>query len=162
MPVASLALVVAVLGALLFALTVLRWQAARVALTSARRQELRYRAWANERRLFLDARTSIADAAQSTTDAVQLGSSITKAGHQAIADVPFGFFSSIQATSKGSKMVKGVHDGIADALYGAIAGVSEGIGERSRRRLTGEGVSPLDEDGSDPLEPPTPPARPPD
>jgi hypothetical protein len=158
MLLASLALGAVLVAAAATAFTVRAWLRADAELLAVRRRELRHRAWAAERARFLAMRTSIADRALSTTDAVQLGSSVTRVGHQAIAGIPFGILSAIPATREGSKRVKDLHDGIADAVYGGIAGVSEGLGELSRRRLTGASATPPDADESDPPGPSTPPA----
>ena len=157
MLLASLALGAVLVAAAATAFTGRAWLRADAELLAVRRRELRHRAWAAERARFLAMRTSIADRALSTTEAVQLGSSVTRVGHQAIAGIPFGILSAIPATREGSKRVKDLHDGIADAVYGGIAGVSEGLGELSRR-LTGAGATPPDADESDPPGPSTPPA----
>lgn len=154
MSLASLALLGSLVSAVALALTMLLYLRAQADLDAVRRMELRYRAAASERSRFLAARTAIAEAATSTTDAVQLGSTITKAGHQAIADIPFGILGAIPGTRHRSLQVKKAHDTIAEAVYATIAGVSNELGRLSRRRLTGEGES-------GPPEPPTPPALPP-
>ena len=147
------------LATLLSALVMRSLLATRAALDGAMRAEHRYRSWSAERDRYLRSRTNIANAAQSTTEAVQLGSAVTQTGHQAIAGIPFGIIGAIPGLSKRSNRVRDVHDSIAEAVYGTIAAVSEGISEASRRALTGE--EPLtspDADESAPPEPPTPPA----
>ena len=161
MPLASVALLVVLLSGGALWLTVREFQRAEEALLTARAAELRYRAWSAERRRFLASRTAIADATSGTADAVKLGSSITQAGHQAIAEIPFGILDAIPGTREGSKRVREVHDGIAGAVYGSIAAATGGFGRLSRRRLTGEDLRPQVEGGSGPPEPPTPPALPP-
>jgi hypothetical protein len=158
MLLASLALLAVVAAAVMMAVTARLFLRAEAALLDVRRRELRHRAWASERARFLAARTSIADATTNTTEAVQLGSTITKAGHQAIAGIPFGILGAIPGTREPSRRDRDLHDSIADTVYGTISAVSEGVGEASRRRLTGDPVTPEVEDGSDPPEQPTPPA----
>ncbi len=134
MLLASLALVVVTLAAAALAGTFRLWLRATAELDEARRRELRFRAWTNERARFLAARTAIAEATETT-----------RAGHQAIAAIPFGILGAIPGARRGSKHVKGVHDGLADAVYDTI------------QRLSGE-VSSRDADGSGPPGPSTPPA----
>ncbi|HSV40678.1 MAG TPA: hypothetical protein VLI04_18085 [Nocardioidaceae bacterium] len=162
MLLASLALVGVLISGGALWLTFRELHHAEEAMLAARAAELRYRAWSAESRRFLASRTAIADATSGTADAVRLGSSVTQAGHQAIAEIPFGILDAIPGTREGSKRVREVHDGISGAVYGGIAAATGGFGRLSRRRLTGEGVTPQVEGGSDPLEPPTPPALPPE
>jgi hypothetical protein len=159
MLLASLALGAVLLAAGLIALAVRSWLAALRELVLARRMELRHRAWTAERARFLAIRTSIAEKTTNTTDAVQLGSTIAQAGHQAIADIPFSVLGAIPATRRRSKLVRDIHDGIADTVYGTISAVSGGVGEVSRKMLVGDTIKLEDEVGSDPPEPPTSPAH---
>ena len=138
MQLPEMALAAVVVVALLFGLTARLLRSTRAAMTRAEAVEKRYRWWAGDRALFVKSRTQIADAATTTTDAVQLGSTITQTGHRAIAAIPFGIFGAIPATRQGSERVRDLHDGTADAVYDTIASLSDGIGEALRQRLVGE------------------------
>lgn len=157
MPLASVALLSVVLSALFLLLAHSALQRAEAQLLAVRRREMRHRAWVDERRRLIAARTAIAAATSTTAGAVQLGTELTQAGHQAVAGIPFGIFDAIPGTREGSRRVRGVHDDIAGAVYGGISAATEGLSRLSRRRLTGQDVRPRDEDGSGPPAPPTPP-----
>ncbi|HET7689357.1 MAG TPA: hypothetical protein VFK41_03195 [Nocardioidaceae bacterium] len=158
MRLASAALLAVALSALLLRVAFASLQRAEARLLEVRRRELRHRAWVDERHRLIAARRVIAEATSTTAGAVQLGTELTQAGHQAVAGVPFGIFEALPATREGSRKVRGVHDDIASAVYGGISAATEGFARLSRRRLTGQDVRPRDEDGSDPPAPPTRPA----
>lgn len=162
MLLASVAVLGVGLSALLLLVALGALTRAETQLLAVRRQEMRHRAWVEERRRLIAALTVIADATSTTADAVQLGAELTRASHQAVAGIPFGIFDAFPGTREGSRRLRGVHDEIAGAVYGRISAATDGLARLSRRRLTGQDVRPRGEDGSAPPAQPTPPARRPD
>ncbi len=163
MLLASLALLAVAVAGSLLAFTTRQWLQAARELEGLRSKELRARAWSAEQARFLQLRSSLADVAQTTSEAVQRGSRVTQASHRVIAALPFGILDAIPATSSGSRRARSLHDGIAGAVYGTLTGVGGGIAGRSRRRLSAErlaGDPPIapGADESGPPGPSTPPA----
>jgi hypothetical protein len=107
------------------------------ALLAGERAVRRERAWATERRVYLDARTRIADGVQAGTEAVAFGSSLARVGHHAAARIPFSLFRAIPATRARAERLQAAHDEKAAQMYDAIDSVSARIAEGVRRRLTG-------------------------
>jgi hypothetical protein len=138
----SLALVAVLLCAGLVWLVVTEFRATNAALIDTERLCVRHEAFHAERTLFVEARTRIADAAQTGTDSVRMGATITRGGHRAIAAVPFGILGAIPATRPGSRRVRAAHDSTADVVYGTIDNLSARIGEAVRRRMVGEETEP--------------------
>jgi hypothetical protein len=97
MLLASAVAAVVVVG-LVVGLTVRLFFATDRALVSAERAVRRQQAWSNERAIFMTMRARIADGVQTGTDAVAMGSSITRVSHRAIAAIPFGILRAIPAT----------------------------------------------------------------
>jgi len=108
------------------------------ALVVAERAVRRQQAWANERSIFITSRARIADGVQVGTDAVVMGSSITRVSHRAIAAIPFGILRAIPATRERSKRIQAAHDERAARVYESIETMSGRIAEGVRRRLIGE------------------------
>jgi hypothetical protein len=120
-----------------------RWfRAADLALLDGERAVRRQRAWDTERRVYLDARTRIADGVQVGTEAVAFGSAIARVGHHAAARIPFGLFRAIPATRARAERIQAAHDEKAAQMYNAIDSVSARIAEGVRRRLTGVDDAP--------------------
>ena len=74
----------------------------------------------------------VARAVDTTTAAVDLGTNIVRASHQAIAAIPFGVLESIPATRRTSRIVRGIHDGTSAGVYKAIIGANKVIGDAVR------------------------------
>jgi hypothetical protein len=129
-------LVVAV--AIMTALAVRLFLATDRALVTAERAVRRQQAWANERTIFLSMRARIADGVQTGTDAVAMGSSITRVSHRAIAAIPFGILRAIPATRERSRRIQAAHDERAARVYESIETMSGRIADGVRRRLLGE------------------------
>jgi hypothetical protein len=136
------AVVLVVLGAGLVVLAARWFREADAALLGGERAVRRQRAWDTERRVYLDARTRIADGVQVGTEAVAFGSAIARVGHQAAARIPFGLFRAIPATRARAERIQAAHDEKAAQMYDAIDSVSARIAEGVRRRLTGADDSP--------------------
>lgn len=112
------------------------------ALLDGERAVRRRRAWAVERRVYLDSRTRIADGVQVGTEAVAFGSALARVGHTAAVRIPFGLFRAIPATRARAERLQAAHDEKAAQMYDAIDSVSARIAEGVRRRLTGVDDSP--------------------
>lgn len=112
------------------------------ALLDGERAVRRQRAWAVERRVYLDSRTRIADGVQVGTEAVAFGSALARVGHTAAARIPFGLFRAIPVTRARAERLQAAHDEKAAQMYDAIDSVSARIAEGVRRRLTGVDDSP--------------------
>lgn len=142
--------VVLVLLCLVLVVLAARWfRAADLALLGAERAVRRERAWSTERRVYLDARTRIADGVQVGTEAVAFGSAIARVGHHAAARIPFGLFRAIPATRARAERLQAAHDQRAAQMYDAIDSVSARIAEGVRRRLTGADDAPRELAGAD-------------
>lgn len=129
---------VVVIVAILVTITARLFFAADAALVTAERAVRRQQAWANERAVFVASRAKIADGVQAGTDAVAMGSSITRISHRAIAAIPFGIFGAIPATRERSQRVRAAHDEKSAKVYESIETMSGRIADGVRRRLTGE------------------------
>lgn len=141
MLLASAVVVVVLCGALV--VLAARWfRDADRALLAGERAVRRQRAWSTERRVYLDARTRIADGVQAGTEAVALGSAIARVGHHAAARIPFGLFRAIPATRERAERIQAAHDARAGQMYDAIDTVSTRIADGVRRRLTGVDGAP--------------------
>lgn len=145
----AVALVVVCLGLVVLAA---RWfRAADQALLTGERAVRRERAWATERRVYLDARTRIADGVQVGTEAVVFGSTLARVGHHAAVRIPFSLFRAIPATRARAERIQAAHDERAAQMYDAIDSVSARIAEGVRRRLTGADGGPRElASGADP------------
>jgi hypothetical protein len=137
MLLASAVAAVLVVG-LLTAFTVRFFFAAERALVTGERAVRRHQAWSNERAIFLTMRARIADGVQTGTDAVAMGSSITRVSHRAIAAIPFGILRAIPATRERSRRIQAAHDERAARVYESIETMSSRIADGVRRRLIGE------------------------
>jgi hypothetical protein len=134
------AVIAVVLAAVLLALTVRAFFAADRSLMHAERALRRQHAWATERGHFLSNRARIADGVQTGTEAVAFGSAVTRAGHKAIAAIPFGLMRAIPATRERGRRLQAAHDEKAEQIYGSIENMSSRIADGVRRRLVGEGL----------------------
>jgi hypothetical protein len=138
------ATVLVVLCAALVVVAGLWFRDADRALLTAERAVRRQRAWSTERRVFLASRSRIADGVQAGTEAVVLGSAVTRMGHRAVAAVPFGLLRAIPATRARGLRLQQAHDAKAAQMYDAIDSVSARIADGVRKRLTGEEAAPLE------------------
>ncbi|HSX67441.1 hypothetical protein [Nocardioides sp.] len=136
------AVVLVVLCAGLVVLAVRWFRDADQALLAGERSVRRQRAWATERRVYLESRTRIADGVQVGTEAVAFGSAIARVGHTAAARIPFGLFRAIPMTRARAERIQAVHDEKSAQMYAAIDSVSARIAEGVRRRLTGADGAP--------------------
>lgn len=114
------------------------------ALLTAERAVRRQRAWSTERRVFLAARSRIADGVQAGTEAVVFGSAVTRVGHRAVAAIPFGLLRAIPATRARGLRLQAAHDAKAAQMYDAIDSVSARIAEAVRARLVGADGAPAE------------------
>jgi hypothetical protein len=137
MLLASAVLLVVVAGALVV-LAVRLFFATDRALLDGERVVRRQRAWVTERAVFLASRSRIADGVQAGTEAVVFGSAVTRAGHRAIAAIPFGIMKAIPATRDRGRRAQKAHDEAAARMYGGIESMSSRIAEGVRLRLTGD------------------------
>lgn len=71
----------------------------------------------------------VAEAVETTSAAVDLGTSIVQGSHKVIASIPFEILDAIPATRDSSRVVRSIHDGTADAVYRSIFGVNKAIRE---------------------------------
>ncbi len=131
------AIVLVLLCGALVTLAALWFRDADRALLTGERALRRQRAWATERRVYLESRTRIADGVQAGTEAVAFGSAVARVGHRAAARIPFGLFRAIPATRARAERIQAAHDEKAAQMYDAIDSVSARIAEGVRRRLTG-------------------------
>jgi hypothetical protein len=136
------AVALVLLGAGLVVLAARWFRDADRALLSCERAVRRQRAWATERRVYLESRTRIADGVQVGTEAVAFGSAIARVGHTAAVRIPFGLFRAIPATRARAERIQAVHDQKSAQMYNAIDSVSARIAEGVRRRLTGADGTP--------------------
>lgn len=139
MLLASAVLVVA-LAAVLVVVTVRMFFATDRAMVRAEQALRRQRAWSTERGHFIYNRSRIADGVQTGTEAVAFGSAVTRAGHKAIAAIPFGLMRAIPATRERGRRLQAAHDERAEQIYGSIETMSSRIADGVRRRLVGEGL----------------------
>lgn len=132
--------VAVVLAGVLVVVTVRMFFATDRALVTAEQALRRQQAWTTERAHFIYNRSRIADGVQTGTEAVAFGSAVTRAGHKAIAAIPFGLMRAIPATRERGRRLQAAHDEKAEQLYGSIETMSSRIADGVRRRLVGEGL----------------------
>lgn len=149
MLLASVAVLVVVLAGVLFVAATRAAFATDRALLTAERAARRQRAWTVDRQLFLATRTKIADGVQTGTDAVAFTSSLTRAGHKALAAIPFGIMRAIPQTREAGVRAKAVHDEKAAKVYDSIESFSNRVAEGMRRRMIGEAEAVALESGLD-------------
>ena len=75
----------------------------------------------------------VAEAVETTSAAVDLGTTIVQSSHKVIASIPFEILDAIPATRDTSRIVRGIHDGTADAVYRSIFGVNKAIRDALNR-----------------------------
>src|SRR3954447_16057466 len=90
------------------------------AVTQLRFDVERRRAWVAERDRFLALRRQVVDISDTAGALIDAPAAITRAGHEAIAAIPFAVLDSIPATAETSKVVREIHDEIAGAVYDVI------------------------------------------
>ncbi len=73
------------------------------------------------------------EAVETTTTAVDLGTSVVQTTHQAIAAIPFGILEAIPATRVPSRVIRGIHDETAAGVYRAISTANRAIGDALAR-----------------------------
>lgn len=110
----------------------------RDSLDSTTRAIARRQMWSQERAGFFSTRSAMSHTAQTTAQAVQLASAVTRFSHRAIASIPFGVLNAIPATRPASRRVQMIHNDVADAVYAAIDSASGGAAEAASKRLLGD------------------------
>lgn len=140
---ALLALVAAVSVTAMSINLYLRWQALSRHARTVRNRLVRVEAWRAEARRIRAWRQPVADATDAVNDVVQIGASIARVGHGALASVSFGVFNRIPRTRARSRQLQEAHDSFSQGLYRAIETAGEGFTETTRKNLLGE--DPIDE-----------------
>lgn len=143
MPQADLTLALAALvtATAVTALTVRlygRWQTLSSHARSVRNRLVRTEAWRAEARRIRAWRQPVADATEAVNDVVQIGASIARVGHGALASVSFGVFNRIPRTRARSQQLQEAHDTLSQSLYRAIETAGEGFTETTRKNLLGD------------------------
>ncbi|UDY22347.1 hypothetical protein [Nocardioides sp. Kera G14] len=131
------ALVAAGLAIGLVVITVRGWLAASAAAEDVRRQLLRRAAWREEATRLLALRSPLADSAQRAADAVDLGATVTRLGHETVAGLSFALLDAIPATRGRTTRFRRRHDEIAGRFYSAINDATT-TARRAGRALTGD------------------------
>lgn len=149
MLLASIAALLVVLAGVLVVATVRAAFATDRVLVTAERAARRQRAWTVDRKLFIATRTKIADGVQTGTDAVAFTSAVTRAGHRALAAIPFGLMRAIPQTREASVRAKAVHDEKAAKVYDSIESFSNRVADGMRKRMIGEAQAIALESGLD-------------
>ncbi|MBJ8346345.1 hypothetical protein [Antrihabitans sp. YC2-6] len=90
---------------------------------------------ARENARMAKAARDVTRAVNTTTAAVDIGTNIVRASHQAIAAIPFGVLDSIAATRGTSRVVREIHDGTAAGVYRAISQVNKALGNAARNSV---------------------------
>jgi len=136
-----ISVVALVLAGIVTALTValyLRWRALSAHARVVRNRLVRIEAWRSEARRIRAWRQPVADATDAVNDVVQIGASIARVGHGALASVSFGVFNRIPRTRERSQQLQEAHDTLSQSLYRAIETAGEGFTESTRKNLLGE------------------------
>lgn len=143
MPLADLivSLVALLVASGVTALTVglyLRWRNLSGRARVVRNRLVRTEAWRAEARRIRAWRQPVADATDAVNDVVQIGASIARVGHGALASVSFGVFNRIPRTRARSQQLQEAHDSLSQSLYRAIETAGEGFTDATRKNLLGE------------------------
>ena len=136
-----LSIVALVASGVVTALTVglyLRWQTLSAHARTVRNRLVRIEAWRAEARRIRAWRAPVADATDAVNDVVQIGASLARVGHGALASVSFGVFNRIPRTRERSQQLQEAHDTLSQSLYRAIETAGEGFTEATRKSLLGE------------------------
>ncbi|TSD93450.1 hypothetical protein FOS14_23140 [Skermania sp. ID1734] len=128
----ELVLTLLLIGATARSAVVVRRRRAESLLIAASNERLDHVLDENER--VAKAARDVAAAVETTTTAVELGTGIVRASHEAIAAIPFDVLDSIPATRAASKLAREIHDETAAGVYRAISGVNKAIGDAFKTR----------------------------
>ena len=138
--------VIALLAAgVVTALTValyVRWRSLSTHARVVRNRLVRIEAWRSEARRIRAWRQPVADATDAVNDVVQIGATIARVGHGALASVSFGVFNRIPRTRERSQQLQVRHEAFSKNLYTAIEEAGEGFTETARKNLLGEDPVP--------------------
>lgn len=140
-PELLLPVIALVIATLMTGLTVslyLRWSTLSVHARTVRNRLVRTEAWRAEARRIRAWRAPVADATDAVNDVVQIGASLARVGHGALASVSFGVFNRIPRTRTRSQQLQEAHDTLSQSLYRAIETAGEGFTEATRKSLLGE------------------------
>ncbi|MBJ8339831.1 hypothetical protein JGU71_13125 [Antrihabitans sp. YC3-6] len=118
------------------AAVVVQWQRAERDVVTVAAANLRLDGVVEENKRMAEAAADVADAVETTTAAVQLGTGIVQASHQAIASIPFEILNAIPATRDTSRIVRSIHDETAGGIYKAIFGANRALGNAFRDSVT--------------------------
>lgn len=141
----AVSLVALVVTTTVTALTVglyVRWRTLSAHARLVRNRLVRIEAWRSEARRIRAWRQPVADATDAVNDVVQIGASIARVGHGALASVSFGVFNRIPRTRERSQQLQEAHDTLSESLYRAIETAGEGFTETTRKNLLGEDPIP--------------------
>ncbi|BBH15974.1 hypothetical protein Back2_02610 [Nocardioides baekrokdamisoli] len=116
----------------------IRWQTLSAHARTVRNRLVRTEAWRAEARRIRAWRQPVADATDAVNDVVQIGASLARVGHGALASVSFGVFNRIPRTRARSQQLQEAHDTLSQSLYRAIETAGEGFTETTRKSLLGE------------------------
>lgn len=115
-----------------------RWRALSGHARTVRNRLVRTEAWRAEARRIRAWRQPVADATDAVNDVVQIGASIARVGHGALASVSFGVFNRIPRTRARSQQLQEAHDTLSHSLYRAIETAGDGFTDATRKNLLGE------------------------
>ena len=133
-----IALAAAVAVTSLTVLLYLRWRRLGAHARTVRNRLVRTEAWRAEARRIRAWRAPVADATDAVNDVVQIGASIARVGHGALASVSFGVFNRIPRTRARSQELQERHKEFSANLYSAIETAGDGFTEATRKNLLGE------------------------
>lgn len=132
------ALIVAVVVVLLKVRLYVRWRELGAQARTVRNGLVRTEAWRAEARRIRAWRQPVVEATEAVNDAVQLGASIARVGHGALASVSFGVFNRIPRTRERSRHMQERHKEFSQGLYAAIEEFGDGATEATRKNLLGD------------------------
>jgi hypothetical protein len=121
-----------------------RWRRLSAHARVVRNRLVRVEAWRSEARRIRAWRQPVADATDAVNDVVQIGASIARVGHGALASASFGLFNRIPRTRERSQQLQVRHEAFSKNLYAAIEEAGEGFTESTRKNLLGEDPIPHD------------------
>lgn len=120
----------------------IRWRELGAHARRVRNGLVRTEAWRAEARRIRAWRAPVADATDALNDVVQVGASIARVGHGALASVSFGIFNRIPRTRDRSREMQERHREFSQNLYAAIEAKGDGITEATRKNLLGDDPVP--------------------